>query len=261
MATTSYTYGGTALTTYGKVLKIDDDFDMPDRRDGNILIPFKDGEVYTQKYYSGRTIIFGIFMSSATATAMETLIDTLKTKLAPRTQQVLAQTREDGTIRNINATVDVSIQPERETSKQTRAVLTFRCTSPFWRLSTVITDNTTTIDASPKAMVVTNPGSAPESDPVITLTGPLANTVITNSTNGAILTYTGTIASPRVVTIQTVNGEYTATDDLAADKIGNVSHSGGASLLPLDVGTNTLSITDGTATTGTVKVSFYAPFT
>ena len=71
----------------------------------------------------------------------------------------------------------------------------------------------------------------------------------------------GTIASPRVVTIQlAAGGDWTATTDLGANVIANVTHSGAPSLFVFNVGANTLSVADDTHTTGTVGFSFYAPF-
>src|SRR3972149_7322952 len=254
---TSYTFGGTALTTYGKVTLINDDFDFTETRGENIIIPFQHGETFVRKYFGSRKIIFGIVMTAATAGAMETLVDNLKAKLAPRTQQTLAQTREDSTVRNISATVDASIEPDRFTDKVTRAVLTFSCTSPFWRLSTAIADNTTTIDASPHAMGVTNPRTVEERNPTITLTGPLTNPVITNSTNGVVLTYPSAMSGGETVTIyQKADGEYTAIHSVSGEVIGNVTHSGSTALMVIDVGTNNLSIASDVITTGTVKVSF-----
>lgn len=257
---TTWSFGGTALSTYGKVTMIDDDLDIPDKRGDNILIPFRHGKSFVEKFYDERTITFGIAIKRATAALLEADIDALKLKISPRALQVLSQTREDGSIRTAYAAVEKKLQVDRQTATFAKIILEFTLPFPFFRLSTVIADNTTTINANPKAMTVTNPGTVEETDPIITLTGPLSNTVITNSTNGSVFRYTGTIASPRVVTIQTVNGEFVATDDLAANKIANIGHSGFASLLVLNPGANSLSIADGTHTTGSVKISFYAPY-
>jgi len=257
---TTVTFNGTNLSTFGNVTMLDDYLDIPERRGQNQVIPFRDGAVFAEKYFNERSIIVGIAVLSSTLATLETTMGTMRALFAPSTQKTLSFTYEDTTTRTAQATVDKPIQVKRMGTTAARVVVEFTLPDPLFRLSTAIADNTTTINANPTAMVVTNPGTAIERNPTIILTGPLQNTVITNSTNGAILTYTGTIASPRIVTISTVNGEYVATDDLAANKIGNISHSGAASLLPLDVGTNNLSIADSTATTGTVKVSFYAPF-
>ncbi len=258
---TTWTYGGTALTSFGKVTLINDYLDTAQRRGDNQLVPFRHGNVYVEKYYGERSLTFGMVITAATATALETTFDNMRKLFAVRTEQVLAQTMEDATVRNIYATVNSPMQVQRITSTIARVVVEFVAAKPFFRLSTAIADNTTTIDADPKAMVVANPGTIEERDATIILTGPLSNTVITNSTNGCTLTYTGTIASPRVVTISTsATGEYVATTDLGASVIGNITHTGASALMVFNTGNNTLSIADDTATTGTVKVTFNAPY-
>jgi tail protein len=255
-----WSFGGTALTTYGKVTLINDYLDIPERRGENQLIPFRHGKIFVPKYYDERKMVFGIAIQAASALALESTIDALKAKIAPRTEQTLSNIREDGTIRTVPASVETPMQIERYGSNKALLTIEFSLAFPLFRLSTAITDNTTTINANPKAMTVTNPGTIEERDATIIMTGPLSNTVMTNSINGCILTYTGTIASPRVVTIQTVNGEYVATTDLGVSVIGNITHAGAAALMVFDVGSNPLSIADGTHTTGTVKVSFNAPY-
>jgi len=259
---TSYTFGGTALTAFGKVTLINDNLDIADRRGNNIVLPLRHGGIFTSKYYSERSITFGIAMTAASATALEALFDTLHTLISPRTEQTLAMTLEDATVRNISATVNTPLNVNRITNTFARVTIQFDCASPFWRLSTAIADNTTTIDASPKAMTVTNPGSVEERDPTITIHGAFTSITITNSTNGASLTYTGAIATGETVTIGTLNGEYYATLSTgSANVIGNVTHSGSAALFPVNVGANTLSITNaGRDANSTVKISFNAPY-
>jgi hypothetical protein len=258
---TSWTYGGTALTTYGRVTLFSDSYDFIERRNENILLPFQHGRSFVEKYFEERILSFVIKYQGATFGALETINDSLKQKLSPRTLQTLAQTREDTTVRNVQAIVDRPLQMDLSHGNNIALfVVEFTLPFPFFRLSTEITSNETTINASPKAMVVTNPGTVEERDATIVLTGPLLNTVITNSTNGNTLTYTGTIASPRIVTIQKSGNEWIATNDLGTNVIGNITHTGASTMMVFDPGTNNLSITDGTATTGKVRVRFYAPF-
>lgn len=259
---TSWTFGGTALSTIGIVTQIDDYLDVSERRGEDITISLRHGRIFTNKYYDGRSLSFGIAINEASATALESKLDTLRALIAPRTEQTLAMTLEDATVRNISATVNKSIQLSRFGSKVARVIVQFDCASPFWRLSTAITDNTTTINASPKAMTCTNPGTVEERDPTITIHGAFTSLTIANSTNGASLTYTGAIGTSETVTIGTLNGEYYATLSTgSANVIGNVTHSGSAALLPLNIGNNTLSITNaGRDANSTVKISFYAPY-
>lgn len=256
-----WSYGGTLLSSFGRVTQINDYLDMPERRGENILIPFRDGTRFAQKYYGERKMVFGMAIMAANATALESTMDALRAKLAPRTEQVLSCTREDTTIRTAMASVNAPLQVQRRGSKTALIVVEFELTSPFFRLSTAIADNSVTINASPKGMTVTNPGTAPESEATIILTGPLTNVVITNTTTGTILTYMGAIASPRVVTIsRSSTGEYVATTDLGVNVLSNVSHSGSSALLTFNPGANTLSITSDVATTGVVRITFNAPF-
>lgn len=258
---TAWTFNGTTLDTFGKVTVINDYLDVANRRGQNQSVPFHDGSIFTRKYYDERKMIFGVAVYAESAAALETSFDTLRTLLAPRTQKTLSVTLENGTTRTALASVDKSFEAERVSDKIAKIVIEFTMCEPFFRLSTAIADNTTTIDASPHAMTVTNTGTVEERNPTIILTGPLSNTVITNSTNGCVLTYTGTIASPRVVTIsRNATGEYICTDDLGNNLIANITHSGSTALMVFDVGDNTLSITDATHTTGTVKATFYPPF-
>jgi hypothetical protein len=260
---TTWTFGSTALTTYGKVTLINDYLDLAERRGENITIPYRDGRVFVQKFYDERKLSFGIALSTASATALETAIDALKAKVALPTQQTLAQTMEDTTVRNIQATVDELIEPDRITNGLMKYVLTFRCTSPYFRLSTAIADNTLAINATPKAMTVTNPGTVTERDPTIIIHGAFTSLTITNSTTGASLTYTGAISTSETVTIGTAaTGEYYATLSTgSANVIGNITHAGASCLLDFFPGANTLAIVNaGRDANSTVKISFNAPF-
>lgn len=258
---TTFSFGGTQLETFGNITQINDYLDLPARRGNDIQIPFQHGEVFVKKFYDSRIMSFGIAVMEASAAALEATIKTMQGLFAPLTQQTLSMTLEDGSVRTVQAIVNGPMQTNKLASNVARVVVEFKLAKPYLRLSTAIADNTTTIDTNPHAMTVTNPGTVEERDATIILTGPLSNTIITNSTNGKTLTYTGTISAGHVVTIETNStGEYIATHSVSGNVIGNVTHSGDTALMTFDVGSNTLSIADGTHSTGTVKVSFNAPF-
>jgi len=259
--TQAWSFGGVLLDTFGVITKLDDSLDLPERRGENHMVPMHHGTIFVEKYFDERAVAFGVTIKGLTIADVQERYDALRKLIGVRTQQTLMYYLDDGTIRTAQASVKRALSVSHESPLVTRLVLEFSLANPFFRLSTAIADNETTIDASPKAMTVNNPGTVEERDATIILTGPLQNTVITNSTNGCTLTYTGTIASPRVVTISTdAYGQYVATDDLGANKIGVITHSGDAALMRFDPGDNVLSITDATATTGKVKVTFNAPF-
>jgi len=260
---TTWTYGADDynLATFGKVTLIDDYLGMSRKRGSNQIIPYQHGTVFVPKYYDERTLVFGIAVIAESAELLETTFDTMHALFALRTEQTLTQTREDTTVRTAQASVSGGIDVERVSDKIARVTFEFLMSKPYFVLNEVIADNTITINTNPKAMTVTNPGTFEERNPTTILTGPLENTVMTNSKNGNVLTYTGIIASPRVVTISTnSSGEYIAVTDLGVNVIGNITHSGSAALMVIDVGDNVFSIADDEATTGTVKVTFSAPF-
>lgn len=258
---TTFSYGGTDLSTFGNITIIDGYLDLPERRGGNITIPLRNGTIFTRKYYDERTITFGIAIIESTLAALETKLDTIRALFSVPTQQTLSITFEDTTVKTVQATVDKALQVSRAKT-MARVVVEFTMCEPFFRLSTAIADNTLAINASPKAMTVTNPGTVEERDPQIIIHGAFTSITIANSTNGASVTYTGAIGTGETVTIGTLNGEYYATLSTgSANVIGNVTHSGSAALFPINVGANTLSITNaGRDANSTVKITFNAPY-
>jgi len=228
---------------------------------GNQMIPYQHGTRFVQKYYDERTIAVGIAVLGTSLSDLETKLNTIRGLFSTQTQQTLTITFEDGSIKTALVTVDKPLQVRRIQSLA-RIVVEFTMCEPFFRLSTLIADNTLTIDSSPKAMTVNNTGTMEERNPTITIDGPFSSMTITNSTTGAILTYTGSIGAAETVTIGTLNGEYYATLSTgSANVIGNVTHSGSSALMTFAPGDNTLAITSaGGDNSGTVKISFYPPF-
>ena len=255
-----WSYRGTALEDLGIVTLVSDSLMMPERRGDNVLIPFLDGRVHVEKQFEQRNMTLGLEISEDSLSILEGKIDVVKALLGRRSLGSLVQTLEDLTTRSLQAEYTGDLNLRRVSPLCVRMLLEFIAPDPFFR-GTTLFSNTTVINASPKAYTVTNSGTADERNPTIVLKGPLQNTVITNSTNGCVLTYAGTIASPRVVTItKSSTGEYTVTDDLGTNLIGNVTHEGDAALFVLDSGSNSISVVDATHTTGSVKFEFYPPY-
>ena len=255
---TSFTYNGTDLSTLGKVTKVNY-LDTPQRRGSNQTIPFQHGTAFSAKYYDERHITLGLVIQGTTAQDLEETLDTIKALVSPRAEKVLQMTMENGDVRTANASVDATFQTERNSALIARVVLDFTLSRPFWRGDATVNESVT-VNTSPKTLLVTNTGTLEERNPVITLTGPLQNTVLSNA-NGVSMTYTGTISGGDVVVITTNSwGEYTATENGITNVIGNLSHNGSAAYMVLDVGLNTITITDSTATTGEVQIEFDPPY-
>lgn len=257
---TAYTFGGTSLSTFGRVTLINDDLDIAERRGEDIQLPYLHGRTHVDKFYDARTFTFGIAMQTASEAATETLIDTLKALIAPRGLQALAQTREDSSVRTIQAEVIRPLQIQRIGPYITKLVIEFYAPFPFWTGAT-LTDVTETIDASPTALAIENLGTIEERNPTIVLTGPLENVTITNTENGLVLVYTGVIDDGDTVTItQAASGEYTAVHSVDGNVIGSVTHSGSTALMVLIVGDNDLTVESDVTTTGTCQITHYPKF-
>ena len=258
--TITWKYDGNSLTSYGVVTVLNDYLDIPQRRGENISLPFNDGTFYVPKFYDQRIITIGMAIVSNTATEQDTIFDNLKKLFGVRSQKVLQYTREDATIYNANASVDAPMQVERIHDTFARVVVEFVLNQPYFRLSTQAS-TTILIDTSPITEIVPNSGTVEERNPTITLTGPLTNPVIINTTNGVSLTYTGVISDgDTVIIMQNSTGQYTATHSVSGNVIGNVTHSGDTALMVLAIGDNSIDITSSVATTGTVKFEFYPPY-
>jgi phage-related protein len=254
----AFSFGGTTIASLGVVTMIDDVQDIAERRGENQVIPYRHGRVPVKKFYDERKIVIGLSVQSATGTVQDTTLDNIKKLLSPQTQQVLAMTMNDASVRNANATIDAPLQMEWIHDTFARLIIEFTLAEPFFRSATSSTDNTTTISTTDTAMSVDNVGTLEERDPTILLTGPLTNPTI-STTDSVSVTYTGAISSTDTVTISTINGEYSAVHSATGSVIGNVTHSGSSALLTIQPGTNNLQVTC-TVTGGSVRISFYPPF-
>lgn len=257
----SWSFRGTALETLGIVTLVSDSLKMPKRRGDNVLVPFRHGRFHTRKYFEQRTLSLGLEITEASIEALEAKMDTVKALMGQGTLGTLEQTLEDTSVRNAQAECTGDLNGARTSPVSLRLVLDFTMPEPFFR-SNVLTSDERTIDASPKTYTLNNPGTAEETRAKITLTGPLENTEITNTTNGVRMAYNGEITGGHyvVIDVDPETGEYTAVDDLLANVIGNVTHEGNPALMVLESGDNAMSVTDDTHTTGKVKFEFYPPY-
>jgi hypothetical protein len=256
----SWSYRGTALDTLGIVTLVSDSFKMPNKRGENILIPQRDGRRFVEKRFEQRGMSLGLEIVKDSIQELEAAIDAVKALMGRRDLGNLSQTLESGSVRSAEAECTGDLNPARISPMSARMVLEFTMPNPFF-YSSVLTTDTHTINASPKTYTINNPGTIDKVDPKITLTGPLNGTEITNTVNGVKVKYNAAITAGHyvVIDVDPVTDEYTAVDDLGANVIGNVTHEGDVALFVLDSGDNPVSVTDGVATTGTVKVEFYAP--
>lgn len=93
--------------------------------------------------------------------------------------------------------------------------------------------------------------------PIIRLTGPITNPVITNSTLGQTITITGTIAAGAYYDIDLEYGKKTVVDNGGVNRISTVSAASNLATWSLQSGNNVVSITGTGATAATNAVFQY----
>lgn len=131
----------------------------------------------------------------------------------------------------------------------------------FWSDVNTTTDATTPSATMPQTLRLTDPGTAPVDDSIISITGPISNPRVTCPASGSWVQYTGTVPSGQTLVIDT--GAATA-------KIGNnsvlslVTHGGTARFMVIpprnsgsmtDTGFQTTLSLTGTGTGSTTKFS------
>ncbi len=256
---TSWTFNGVDLSTFGVITILDDYLDMPARRGEDQKIAHYPGSLFVPKYYDERDISMGISIRKGSAIELESALDNLRRLVSIRSQKILSNIRADGSVRTVLASVDRDLQVKRESYIYAKIVLVFHLSFPFFRSNTLYSQETV-VDTNPEDFVWSNPGTVEEINPKISMYGPLDTVVLTNLTNGHVLSYNAAIASPRVVTFEVVNGEFQVKDDLGANLVSNMTRSGGYTLMCLETGDNSMRVASVSPTTGKVKVEFYPPF-
>jgi hypothetical protein len=255
----AWEFNGNPLTATGNYITGDiGGIDLPPVRGKNVLIPFVHGRTHVKKYFDERVVTLGVTIIGTTAADLETNMDAYLKIVGVRTRGYLVRTMEDATTRHAYAEVDKQMDLVIKGPKLAMGVVEFLLAEPFFR-DPNISSGTIIAAGTVTAGTITNPGSTGEYKALVTLDGPLANTVVTNQTNGVVLTYAGTITDGHYVAVNCET--FAASYDGTANYIDKISHTGDAAFMVLDAGANVFSISNGTAgTAGTITMDFYPPY-
>ena len=218
--------------------------------------------MFTQKYFDQRVLSLGLEIVEGSISDLETAIDAVKALLGGRDLGVLEETMEDSSVRTGMAELSNDLSVARISPISVKMILEFTMPDPFFYSDTQVSD-TTVINVSPKTYTINNTGTVEKCNPSIVLAGPLNNPEITNTSNNISVKYNGIIALGHSVTIDLnpETDEYRAVTDLGVNVIGNITHDGDAAYMVLNSGSNAISVTDDTHSTGTVTIEFYPPYT
>lgn len=261
----SFEYDGVDLTTYAYGIKfLDSPFVTPARRGENVVVPHKDGRLYTAKWLDERVQSVAMWVigqppsgGSDTESQRWTNLDTLRGLFARAGQHTLKH--QYGSVTR-TATVEVAKAVEFTPKLFNEAyvlVVDFLMADPLWYAESKTTVGPTTITAASQNITVNNAGSYESQKGIITITGPITNPKLAIGSNW--VQYTGTVGSGSTLVIDC--SAWTAKVN-GTDYSGNITHDGALCWLPIPASaTNTLTVTcSGYAGATTVKVEFYAPY-
>jgi hypothetical protein len=139
-----------------------------------------------------------------------------------------------------------------------RTVVQLRASDPTWYESSYPSGNRFVVNyvtANINGSQVISVGGNWWTYPIIRLFGPITNPVITNSTTGQIITFTGTISAGAYYDIDLEYGKKTVVDNLGVNRISTVSSASAFATWSLGPSNNTISIT-GTGTTAATNAVF-----
>lgn len=229
--------------------------------------PFQHGDSDLGFRLDARTITLTLHLADETLSALDTARDTLQAIFRPRSSAVsLRATRDDGATRQIDAHVVNMLDwpignPERIGASQ-RAVVQLRCPDPAWYDPTGLALTLDAISNSTRGYpiplvipYVQTPGTAIDGTdtitytgtwpeyPIVYLTGPLTNPVLTHVTLGLTLDFTGiTIASGKTYVIDLRYGYKTVTDGDGANAIDELTSASDLADFRLEPGDNDINL-------------------
>lgn len=171
-------------------------------------IPLQPGMVLRQVLIGPNDIMIPILITAASESALIVAIRALRTAMNPqRGTGRLRYTAADGTIRDLNCCLSAGFEGiEDDTNRGPSWIvlpLQFHADDPFWYDDSATTVNKTNITMP--SFSVTNTGDY-EMWPVWTIHGPGTNLVLTDTTTGLALTFTLTLGSSDILTIDTTPG-------------------------------------------------------
>jgi hypothetical protein len=160
-----------------------------------------------------------------------------------------------------------------------RTVVQLRAADPTWYDPTIVNAaQTPTITGTPTPVPLTIPWTAGSSSinstlnftydgdfisyPIISVTGPITDLLITHTTTGYTIGVTGTIVVGDTWTFDLRYGQKTVTDQAGVNQIANLTSGSALADFAIILGTNTITVSGTTTTSAsTVNITYYTRYT
>ncbi len=182
-------------------------------------------------------------------------IDAFLTAIGKPGLHTLSRTLRSGETRLAQAEVCAEVHFVRKNPGYAKFALELELPDPFF-YATGLTPDVKTVSSSPSTWTHINVGSAPATNLVITLEGPLSNPILRNQNNGIWIQYVGTILSGDSVVMDT---KYYTCMQGDQNMISIVKHGGDAYWMILDAGNNSMEL-ETDVVGGSVTLAYFPAF-
>ena len=252
-----WTFNGASLSSRGKwdIEAVIEGIGIPKYRGSDLRVPFQHGNRWIKKRFDSRKVVLSMWIKGIDRADLDRNIDAFLTAIGKPGLHTLSRTLRSGETRVTQAELCSEIQFVRKNPGYAKFALELELPDPFF-YGTEKTADVRTASTSPFIWTHTNDGSAPATDLVITLEGPLSNPVLRNRNNDVWIQYVGTIPDGKSVILDTKH--FTCLQG-ADNMISIVKHGGDAYWMILDAGDNSLVLETET-TGGSVTLDYYSAF-
>ena len=253
----TWSYNGFSLSSRGKwdVEAVIEGIGIPKFRGKDLQVPFQHGNRWIKKRFDSRKVVFSMWIKGTDRADLDCNIDAFLTAIGHPGIHPLVRTLRSGETRLAQAELCSDIHFVRKNPGYAKFALELELSDPFF-YGTEKTTDVRTVSVSPFTWAHANTGSAPATNMVITLEGPLSNPVLKNRNNGVWIQYVGTIANGESVIFDTKYFTCLQGDE---NRISIVKHGGDAYWMILDAGNNSMELETETIG-GSVTVEYYPAF-
>ena len=246
-----------ALSSRGKwdVESVIEGIGIPKFRGNDLQVPFQHGKRWIKKRFDSRKIVFSMWIKGTDRIDLDDNIDAFLAAIGNPGLHTLSRTLRSGETRLAQAELCSEIHFVRKNPGYAKFALELELADPFF-YGTGKTTDAKAVDSSPCIWTHVNTGSAPATQMVITLAGPLSNPVLRNQNNGVWIQYLGMILNGESVVLDTKHFTCQQDDN---NMISVVKHGGDAYWMILDAGDNSMALETDT-TGGSVTLEYYPVF-
>lgn len=252
-----WTYNGLSLSKWGKwdVEEVLEGIGIPKYRGDNLQIPFQHGNRWMKKRFDRRKVVLSMWIRGTSRSDLDSNIELFLKGIGRSGLHTLSRTMRSGEIRETQAEIASEINFVIKNPSYAKFALEFEIPETFF-YGTKKEIVSKTISLAETSWTVTNDGTAPITDMIITLEGPLGSPRIENTASDIWVQYQGVIATGETVVMNT--NDFTCLKG-TENHISGIKHGGDAYWMTLEPGENSLEITVQD-TGGSITIEYYPAY-